>query len=386
MVLALLLLLMVLAYVLLLEFLRRQLNREEAPPEKPPSPPVPHMLSLLVVVRNEAQNLPALFEALARQDLDAQALELHLIDDHSSDGSLALAEAFQARAPFPVFLHALRLSKKGTSPKKAAISQVLPHCRGSVVVVTDGDCQPAAGWLSTLCRFWQQHQPVFVSGPVRYMGERGFFDRLQALDFAALIGVGGAMLKAGRPGMCNAANMAFSREAFYAVGGYAGNEEIPSGDDEFLLQKLAARYPDGVYFLNSPAALVSTQPCAGWQAFVAQRKRWAGKWRLHKHWTARLPAVAVFAFYLLLALSGLLPLLWKNTLPLVLLAWALKAVADYRFLHSVLKLLGKPLSPALFLVMELVYPLYVLFFAVAANRGGFRWKDRSYRYSTTPHE
>ena len=45
--------------------------------------------------------------------------------------------------------------------------------------------------------------------------------------------------------------MAYKKAAFLEVEGYRGNEEIPSGDDEFLLQKIAKRYPGRVGFLKS---------------------------------------------------------------------------------------------------------------------------------------
>jgi hypothetical protein len=41
--------------------------------------------------------------------------------------------------------------------------------------------------------------------------------------------------------MSNGANMAYRRRVFTEVKGYNGNDSIPSGDDEFLLLKVASR-------------------------------------------------------------------------------------------------------------------------------------------------
>ncbi len=386
MILPLLLCLLVLAYGVALEYLRRQW---QAIPVVLPEQKVPlqHTISLVVVIRNEARNLPSLFSALTKQTLQTEFFELHLVDDASTDESWQIAETFQKGAPFLVRLHALEMSFEGGSPKKAAITQVLPHTKGSVIAVTDGDCQPEASWLALMLQMWQDSQPVFVSGPVRYVGERNLFERLQALDFAALIGVGGALLQAGKPGMCNAANMAFDKNAFREVGGYSGNAHVPSGDDEFLLQKMAERFPGRISFLKSPNAIVSTRACKSWHQFVQQRKRWAGKWRLHQGVVNRLSAVLVFVFYLLLSLALFIPMLMPGqSILLFSIALLIKAVADYRFLSPVFHFLKKPLSLWVFLLLELVYPFYVLFFAFAANVGSFTWKERSYRYTSAAHE
>ena len=343
-------------------------------------------ISVIVVVRNEAQNLPLLFRALGEQTLSPQLFELHLVDDASTDASWRIAETFQKRSPFAIHLHRLKPPAAGGSPKKAAISQVMQLVKGHLIAVTDGDCQPEPGWLANIWTLWQQEEAVFISGPVRYMQESNLFEKMQALDFAALIGVGAALLQAGSPGMCNAANMAFSRQAFLQVGGYRGNEHVPSGDDEFLLQKLAAAYPRQLYFLKSTDALVSTRACSSWQQFLHQRKRWAGKWRMHKGVGTTLLAVLVFVFYLMMAGIMLTPFLISSLTPWVAGAFIIKAVADYRFLSPVLCFLKKPLSRKVFLLMELVYPFYVLFFAVAANVGSFVWKERAYRYTTSEHE
>lgn len=343
-------------------------------------------ISLIVVVRNEAENLQALFQALAKQSLPPDQFELHLVDDASTDGSREIAHAWQEKVLFQLYVHQLQLQPGGGSPKKAAITQVLPLTKGAVIAVTDGDCQPAAHWLSGILAMVGTYDPVFISGPVRYVGEQNLFEKMQSLDFAALIGVGAALVQAGKPGMCNAANMAFSKQAFLEVGGYAGNAHIPSGDDEFLLQKLAARYPSRIRFMKQPATLVSTRACGSWKQFLHQRKRWAGKWRLHQEKGAKILAPAVFLFYLLQAMLLFLPFFQPRLFPLVLLSLVVKGVADYRFLYSILSFLEKRLSLKVFLFMELVYPFYVLFFAVAATTGGFSWKERSYRYTTTAHE
>jgi hypothetical protein len=52
--------------------------------------------------------------------------------------------------------------------------------------------------------------------------------------------------------MCNGANLAYARTAFYEVEGFKGIDSLPSGDDMLLMHKIYRKYPDGVFFLKSP--------------------------------------------------------------------------------------------------------------------------------------
>src|SRR5690606_40338999 len=47
-----------------------------------------------------------------------------------------------------------------------------------------------------------------------------------------------------------------------------------------------------------PEGVVSTAPAKNIKAFISQRRRWGGKWRLHKAISVKLMAVFVFAFHL----------------------------------------------------------------------------------------
>jgi hypothetical protein len=43
--------------------------------------------------------------------------------------------------------------------------------------------------------------------------------------------------------MCNGANFAYKKSLFESLGGFAGNKNIASGDDVFLLQKAVTEFP-----------------------------------------------------------------------------------------------------------------------------------------------
>jgi len=90
--------------------------------------------------------------------------------------------------------------------------------------------------------------------------------------------------------------LAYRKSVFKEVGGYAGNEQVASGDDMFLMQKVAARHPQGVFFLKNRAATVLTAAQPTWAALWQQRLRWGSKNAALPEWPVRLALLTVFLF------------------------------------------------------------------------------------------
>jgi biofilm PGA synthesis N-glycosyltransferase PgaC len=357
--------------LLLLYYYWQQLKQPSAH-----TPEATIQLSVIVVVRNEAQNIEALLTDLAAQTYAKCSFEVLVVNDHSTDATCEKIKALQKEGGMRLRL----LQLTGEQGKKAGVELAVRQARGEVMVVTDGDCRVPQDWLKTLASTFEQEKAIFIAGPVAYTHEENLFERLQTIEFASLVGVGAAMLQAGQPAMCNAANMAFSREAYLAVNAYGSNRHIPSGDDEFLLQALFARYPQQVFFLNGPGLLVQTRAQSGWHSFYQQRKRWAGKWRLHRKASVAITAIGVFLFHVTwlcvaVAVALQLPFIY------FFMGAMLKLGAEFLFLHTVLKGFGRKLQLFPFILLQLFYPFYVLFFGIAVNFGSFTWKDRTYKYA-----
>jgi glycosyltransferase involved in cell wall biosynthesis len=94
-------------------------------------------LSIVIPIRNEAENLPALYDEFT-QTLQASGrpYELLLIDDGSTDGSFEILAGFQARDPR---VRVIRFRRN--FGQTAAFSAGFRFARGRVIVTADGDMQ-----------------------------------------------------------------------------------------------------------------------------------------------------------------------------------------------------------------------------------------------------
>lgn len=339
-------------------------------------------ITVVIPVRNEATTLPHLLLDLAEQingEGEPLGFEVLVVDDASTDDTLARASNFQpsANLRLRVLLLEVPLGFVG-SHKKLALQQAINTTQSALIVTTDGDCRVGPQWLLTIQHYFAHHQPLLLSGPVTFTHERSLFERLQTIEFASLIGTGAACLQAGYPTMGNGANLAFARSAFLEVGGYAGNLHVPSGDDEFLLQKIADRFPGRVAFLKQPKATVRTHAKPTMSAFYQQRKRWASKWRLHRRTSVAALAIFIFAYHFSVLLAGFSALIGNYSGWVLGLQLLPKVVLEYFFLRSVLGVMKKRLSGRLFFLMQLIYSPYAVFFGMRANFGGYTWKNRTY--------
>lgn len=326
-----------------------------------------HLISVVVPFRNENSSLPAIIHALSVQSY--REFEVIFVDDGSTDESWQIATTHLAEKPN---FHLLAGSGRG---KKHALTEGIGVAKGEIIVTTDADCVVPDDWLEKINLHFQGCEIKMVCGAVR-METTTTLDHLQAMEFSTVMGSGAAMLALNLPMYCNGANLAFRKAVFMEVKGYEGNLHIPSGDDEFLLNKISARYPDGILFLNDPDSVVTTFPASGLKAFIHQRLRWAGKWKFSKS-----PASLVCGMLMILmqiAFVGaciLLLLDYQGAHTLLFLIFT-KFLMEFMVVFTVSQFLKQKVRIFPFVLLQFFYPFYVLGIGIASHVSGYRWKGR----------
>ncbi len=331
--------------------------------------------TVIIPVRDEEKNIGNLLSDLERQSY--QQFEVLVINDQSTDGTANVVRHFIDRGKIEVKLLELDPEVK-RSHKKAAISLGISQAQGDLITTTDGDCRVGEHWLRNLNAFYQQEQPKLISSGVTFHEQSSTFEKVQTVEFMSLIGAGGASMQLGAPNMCNGANLTYERRAFEEVGGFKGVDNLPSGDDEFLMHKVHQRFPEGgVRFLKDPETIVRTPAQPDFWSFFQQRKRWASKWNHYDNWQAIAVAVFIYSVHFSsVALLLSLPFLsWPwNGLALGLLL--LKALVEFPYLRSILAFhRHKALIPYIWLT-ALVHSLYIVLIGFAGKVGGYSWKGR----------
>ena len=348
---------------------------------EPSGSPVPR-ISVLIPARNEEAGILDCLRSLARQTYPKDRFEVIVLDDHSTDGTAAVVEHFMATGAQGLVLRCLRIAEvllpSGlTAYKKFAIETGVGAAVGELIVTTDADCSFDPQWLSTLAAFYSEKGAKFIAAPVRIESTPSLLGIFQTLDFITLQGITGAAVHSNFHSMCNGANLAYAREAFYAVDGFKGIDHIPSGDDMLLMHKIYLRYPGKVFFLKNRHAIVSTDPMTQWKGFINQRVRWASK--ADSYDDRRIFWVLLFVYLvnvLLLVLAvGAFFNYWWLWLLLVLLV--VKTIVEYPFVRSVAGFFGQQPLMVYFPLLQPMHIVYTVFIGWLGKFGSYSWKDRT---------
>ncbi|MDL5049339.1 glycosyltransferase [Oscillatoria amoena NRMC-F 0135] len=328
-------------------------------------------ISVVIPVRNEEQSITPLLDDLAGQTFPPH--EVIVVDDHSTDGTLAVINArMQGNQTFP--LKVIRLSE-GASGKKKAITTAVDFAQGDIIATTDGDCRVGTEWIHSIAGCFTSEGMKLVAGAVRLKADT-FFGEMQQLEQAALTGITATFITFRMPVMCNGANLAYRKSLFNEVNGYGGNEHMASGDDEFLLKKVAGRYPGGVFFNPDSRSIVTTPQAKSVSEFVNQRVRWAGKWRQAGFGASAFLAMFVFIFHLTYLLIPLWAMGWVLSLSTLSLLVLIKLLLEFILLMRINRWMNVPFNIHAFVALQFFYSPYVVFFGLISNLLRATWKGR----------
>src|SRR6478735_6514347 len=263
------------AYARLIHYYFKQWN--EAPTFTPAESIDYPSISVIIPFRNEERHLPGLIDCLQQLDYPHDRLEVIMIDDDSSDNSWKIVE--DAAKEFPIIqLQRLEATQEEGIPyKKKAIQKGITVSTGEWIITTDADCSFEPYWLKTIAAFINTTNAKCIAAPVKILPRRNILSIFQSLDFITLQGITAAAVSSRTHVMCNGANFAYTRAVFHEVKGFEGIDNIPSGDDMLLMQKIFQKYPNAVHYLKSEQVIVSTAASSSWKAFIQQRIRWASK-------------------------------------------------------------------------------------------------------------
>lgn len=326
-------------------------------------------VTLLIPFRNELKNLENLSAELPK--LDYPNLKIILIDDQSEDDSLVfLQEKLKSDRRVKI------LQSPGIGKKKA-IEFGVNASDTELILCSDADCSFPKDWVRETVQPFSDPKIQLAAGPVISKGKTDIFQRFQQIEWSSILLLTQYFFTQKQPVMCSAANLAYRKSAFEAVKGYNQNWQHPSGDDEFLLKKISQHFGgECCVYLPFSENLVFTKPHATFSDLLIQRKRWAGKWKVHRDNVNALSAV--FSFLIQLVWLGSVVLLgfgiWGTLVFSVV--WLGKILAEKRVLGKILLGFGMKLSFFDFLWTGILHPFYVIFVAFDSIRGKFTWKGR----------
>jgi hypothetical protein len=180
-------------------------------------------------------------------------------------------------------------------PKKFALSQGIRMARNEWLLFTDADCRPGPQWMATMAAHMSEDTGI-VLGQSPYVKKSGFLNLfiqyetfLTALYFLSAAVDHKTYMGLGR-------NLAYRKSLFYKVNGFDRHGAVMGGDDDLLVQRMAAQSRVAVA-LEADSRVLSL-PKTRWYAYIRQKTRHLG---VAKHYTGRAQASEAYRWTVHLA-------------------------------------------------------------------------------------
>jgi cellulose synthase/poly-beta-1,6-N-acetylglucosamine synthase-like glycosyltransferase len=330
-------------------------------------------VSVIIAARNEEKTIGPLLDDLLVQDYPDHRFEILVVDDCSDDRTAGIVRSFAERDR-RIRLADTRHSQSPFRYKKRAVHEGILSSAGEIIMTLDADCRVSRGWIREMMGYMTESRDL-VAGEVMVQGS-GLTARIESLEFTGIQSIAAGLMNIGFPITCNGANLAYRRSAFERVGGFHGIGDVVSGDDDLLMQKIAAANASRVVFAIGKETAVRVESAGAIDAFLSKRVRWASKITRYPSRSALMLLSAFFLFFAAVPVSFIAILCgWMGMMPLVF-GYGLKMSGDMLLTMTGLVRNGRiDLLPVLPFA-ELMHAPYIMYVAIRGCFGTFEWHGR----------
>ena len=332
-------------------------------------------VTVIIPFRNESENILHSLKSIEAQNYPREKYEVLFVNDFSQDDSLQKISDYKKSDNIKIL--SVPSDYSMNAHKKRAIRFGIQNAKGKIILTTDADCNHNVDWLKSLLSC-MKHDVGFVSGPVEFYSNESFFSKLQKIEFAGLVITGAGLIGSGKPIICNAANIAYRKNAFDKVNGFNDQMNLSSGDDELLMQKIWKETDYKVKFCINKKAIVETDPNRTVKQFYQQRKRWASKGLFYADKFLIVKLILIYLFYVGLLVQLVLGIFFSIYFVFsFIISFFLKALVEFLVLKKGSSVLFDKFFLIPFPIAEIIHLPYIIIAGISGAFGNFKWKNRT---------
>lgn len=338
--------------------------------------------TVIIPARNEENNiLQCLYSILKTKT--PFPFEIIVVNDFSEDKTGNLAKEFFSQYPIGKVIDLdkhLNAQEPIVAYKKKALEIAIREARYPWIVQTDADCTVSDGWLQALFFDIDERHTTYIAGPVKFIphpkSRDQFLFALQAIDFMTMQAITAATHYFDIGSMSNGANLAFQKAVFERVNGYSGIDEVASGDDMLLIEKINQQYPKSGRYQAKQECIVHTHAQDSWGSFISQRVRWSSKNAKYQDHRLTLILAVVYLFnlqFLILTVAS-----FFNTIYLYLGLGLLlaKLLVELFLVIPAAKFFNNQKVLWFFPILQPLHILYIISTGFLGVVGKYEWKGR----------
>ena len=231
-------------------------------------------VSVLIAARNEADNIIACLQSVAALNYPPEYLQILVGNDASEDNTEALVQEFIRDKPHFELVDIIPAPDSGKAStlkgKTNVLAQLTQRAQGEFLFFTDADIEVPVQWVENMLSQFKP-QVGIVTGITAIKGG-GFWGLMQAIEWLYYLSLMRLFSLFGVPITAMGNNMAVSRKAFEAVGGY---EKVGfSITEDYALFHAIVSHGFKFVQLFDRRVLTLSRPIPTFCQLLVQRKRW----------------------------------------------------------------------------------------------------------------
>jgi glycosyltransferase involved in cell wall biosynthesis len=236
---------------------------------KPKTKTQQHPVSVIICARDEDENLARNLPGVLVQSYPS-TYEVVAVNDNSLDDSKYILQ--ELKKTFKS-LHVVELTQEAVhiSGKKYPLSIGIREAKHEVLLLTDADCVPASEhWVEKMQDGYDENIEI-VLGYGAYHKTKGLLNKLIRFEtfHTALQYLSYAL--AGLPYMGVGRNLSYKKSLFLRSKGFSSINNIPSGDDDLFINKVATSKNTAVVIDQD--AITRSIPRTTWAGWLRQKSR-----------------------------------------------------------------------------------------------------------------
>ena len=193
-------------------------------------------VSVIVVAKNEFQNLKRNLPLLLEQDYDD--FEVILVNHASEDDTEYLIRELSQKYSKLKYVE-VQDNVNFFSGKKFPLSVGIKSAQNDLLLLTDADCYPSSDqWIAEMQSQFSSKKEI-VLGYGAYEDRKGLVNKFVRYDSLRVGMMYLSMATWGMPYMGVGRNLAYRRSLFFKENGFQAHLNIPSGDDDLFINSAA---------------------------------------------------------------------------------------------------------------------------------------------------
>ena len=229
----------------------------------------PVLVSILLAARNEEANIERCLRSLEALRFPKENIEICIGDDDSSDETARIILDYIVDKPYFKY-HKISEQTFGLKGKANVLAQLADFSQGNHLFFCDADIAVPEGWIESMLKHFEGNTGVVVG--LTRMTKAGYLSDFLSLEWLFTLSLMRyfALLNIPVSGLGN--NMAVTKKAYDAVGGYKGIGF--SIVEDYALFMAIAKKKFGFVQAYSRDVIAVSEPVSSFYGLLEQRKRW----------------------------------------------------------------------------------------------------------------